>query len=270
MNWREIEEKYNHFNNDWAHYPKEFCQDDLKPSYNEVFEKYQETKDENWFESTHPFCKSCFSTYKEVCEEVGLFFNLGRNWRKEDLTERVNDFIITYFESTDNNIFEQALQPFIDCINARWFQHDNCFLSSDKEVNNNVEVSNDDHMMFLLILCREVKKLYSIYKSLINSKNQKLIALNSSTNKKIPLVKDFLKDNKIINICRNVIKNYGNSIDKKNIDLVFESEIIKIQRRKSKSPVRNRKVKKQSRNKEAYKVTGETMKELLKRKFNID
>ena len=203
MNWSEIEEKYNHFNNDWAHYPKEFCQDDLKPSYNEVFEKYQQTKDENWIESTHPFCKSCFSTYKEVCGEVGLFFNLGRNWRKEDLSERVNDFIIHY--STNYNIddsinaYQQALQPFIECINARWFQHDNCFLSSDKEMLIIIiEVSNDDHMMFLLILCRELKGLYSIYKGLINTKNQTIIALNSSTNKRIPLVKDFLTGNKIM------------------------------------------------------------------------
>jgi hypothetical protein len=56
---------------------------------------------------------------------------------------------------------------------------------------------------------------------------------------------------------------------KEDLDTIFETKNTKIQRRKSKSPVRNTISKKQSRNKEAYKVTGNTMKEILRRRFNI-
>jgi hypothetical protein len=277
MNWDEIEKKYQHFNKDWAGYPKEFCKEENKPTYNEIFENVQPTKTENWFESTHPFCKSCFSIYKEVCGEVGIFFGLGKNWKKEHLPDAVTKFILTVINQItdfDEKIlsYQEAIHTFVDCINTRWFQHDTCFRSTDYKVNNNVDTSNPDHIGFILVLCREMKKIYPLYKNLINTKNEEIKLVNQTSKKNIPLIPNFLKDQnpQIINICRNIIKNYGNSFDKEDIEIIFESEDRRTQRRKSKSPIRNQKAKRQSRNKNAYKVPGKVIKDILKTKFNIE
>ena len=84
---------------------------------------------------------------------------------------------------------------------------------------------------------------------------------NETKHTKSPLPKDILKDHNpnIIDICRNVIKNYGNEI--------FNSNSKEnISRRKSKSPERNSKNKKQSRNKNAYRPPPGTINKLNKRK----
>ncbi len=122
MDWKTIEETYKHFNKDWAHYPQEYCIEDQLPSYKVRFQNVQECKeDDGWVNSTHPFCKSCYSLYSQVCENVGTFFNIGKNWKKENLDNEVNLFIETYLDKPlDKSIemYESALQSFIDCINA--------------------------------------------------------------------------------------------------------------------------------------------------------
>jgi hypothetical protein len=275
MDWNNIEKKYNHFNEDWSHYPEQFCKDEIKPSYKELFENVQETKNDKWFESMHPFCKSCYSTYKNVCQQIGISLNLGSNWKKDDLPNAVDDFILdmqNYPEDHRHSMYEKLLHNFVDCISARWFQHDNCFITTNRKINTNVELSDINHIHFLVILCREAKKIYSIYKTIIYTKNMIIEIKRRKSTRSMPLILDiFKKDNpQFINICRNILKNYGSFKDKEDIDDIFKSDDKLIRYKKAISSIRNEKSKKQSRNKNAYKISGKTMKSILKRHFNID
>jgi len=274
MDWKTIEETYKHFNKDWAHYQQDYCIEDQIPSYKDRFQNVQDCKeDDSWVNSTHPFCKSCYSLYSQVCENVGTFFNIGKNWKKENLDNKLNLFIETYLDKPlDESIemYEAALLSFIDCINARWFQHESCFKSKNQSnINNTVDVANPSHMHFILLLCLQVKKLYSLYKNMIILKTQQVTWKNETKHTKSPLPKDILKDHNpnIIDICRNVIKNYGNKSEKDKINEIFNSNSKEnISRRKSKSPERNSKNKKQSRNKNAYRPPPGTINKLNKRK----
>jgi hypothetical protein len=270
MDWKEIEEKYVHFNKDWSHYPKQFCHDQLIPEFSERFEEVQQTKDPDWVESTHPFCKSCFSVYKDVCSRIGVFFNLGENWSKTDLPEKVNRFILNQKSKSIEDQTEEygkAIDPLIDCLLAQWYQHDNCFLSNDRSTNSNVEVSNPEHILFLLIIAKEIKKIYPLYTSMITLINAQISAHNQLTQSNKPLLSNYIKETKssAINICRNVLKQYGHFSDKQNIDQIFESSDPRVARYSSRSPPRSKKNRKQSRNKNAYKVTGEMMTDIVQK-----
>jgi hypothetical protein len=270
MNWKEIEEKFVHFNKDWSHYPKQFCDNHLIPQHSERFEQVQQTKDPNWVESTHPFCKSCFSVYKDVCSRIGVFFNLGENWNKTDLPEKVNRFILDQKSKSigdQNEEYGKAINPLIDCLLARWYQHDNCFLSNDPSVNSTVQVSNPEHIIFLVAIAKEIKKLYPLYTSSIVFINSQIAAHNELTQSNKPLLSNYIKETKssAINIIRNVLKQYGHFSDKQNVDQIFESNDPRVARYSSRSPPRAKKNRKQSRNKNAYKVTGEMMNDIVQK-----
>lgn len=275
MNWQEIKKKYKHFNKDWDHYPKEYCDSSIIPPPNELFKEYQVCKssleeEPEWIESTHPFCMSCYSNYKEVCKNVGTYFKMESNWDKDLLHEFVNKFIMKQSNETnmDNKItsYENGLTILGECINTRWFQHDQCFERTDHN-NNNVEVSNSGHMYFILLIALEFKKLYFLYKILIDVYNAEQEAYNNKKRHKNLILET---QSNVINICRNIIKNYGNKESKENIDKILFTKDSEIKKRKSNSPIRNNKNSKQSRNKNAYKVKPETIKQIRKKYFGYD
>jgi hypothetical protein len=261
MNWEEVEEKFVHFNKDWSHYPKQFCNNHLIPQHSERFEQVQQTKDPNWVESTHPFCKSCFSVYKDVCSRIGVFFNLGENWNKTDLPEKVNRFILDQKSKSigdQNEEYGKAINPLIDCLLARWYQQkeptvlsyslplecNDCFLSNDPSVNSTVQVSNPEHIIFLVAIAKEIKKLYPLYTSSIVFINSQIAAHNELTQSNKPLLSNYIKETKssAINIIRNVLKQYGHFSDKQNVDQIFESNDPRVARYSSRSPPRARRI----------------------------
>jgi hypothetical protein len=124
-------------------------------------------------------------------------------------------------------------------------------------------------MKFLLLLSLEVKKLYSIYEKLLSGYVEQIKIQNQIKHTKTILPKNILSDlyPSILNICRNIIKNYGDQKEKQDIEKIFKSRESTIQRKTSRSPIQNKKNKKQSKSKFAYRVSNETLKDIRKRHF---
>ena len=244
MEWDNIKEKYKHFYKDWEHYPKEYCDPTIIPDQEELFKEYQLSKstsenNEEWIESIHPFCLSCYSNYKEVCHQVGTYFHMSSKWDKDLLPEFVNEFIKKQSNETDMEkkiiAYENGLILFGECINTRWFHHDQCFKETKNKNNKNVEVSNEGHMYFLLVIALQFKKIYLLYTNSISTYNIEQDAFNRKKRHKNVILETH---STIINICRNVIKNYGNQDDIVNIDKILATKDTIIKRRKSKSLVK--------------------------------
>jgi hypothetical protein len=254
MDWDEIEKHYKHFNDDWGHYPKRYCSDDQIPEVSLIRQEYQTSPDseDKWKQSTHPFCKSCFAVYKNICANVGLVFGLSRGWNKDDLPGKVFEYIQTYSQIKPYDqliVFERAIRPLAECILSRWFHHYTCYFSNIYNINHTIKVTNSSHEAFLFLLSKQINSLYKFYKMALQQVNALIELNNSETYSNTPLVEDMIVNEfpTLLNICRSLMKQLGNAEDKRNAERVFVTESTMLSNKSARK-------KDQSRVKSAYKI----------------
>ena len=215
---------------------------------NEILD-YNELSKDNWLISYHPICKSCYNVYKTQCKDIETYLGIKKEGDSLDLKE-IHSKIFKIIKQPKYNIkyiykLEHIIQLLSDCITSRLFHHNACYTppSDDALINLNVVKSNDDHYGFLKDLSIEFKFIYRHYINAIDYYSDE----NNTTYENI-----FIKYKpNVLDIVRNIIKNYGDAKDKQNIDTIFYTPSKK-QLKCLGSPVRNTRKAQQSRVSESY------------------
>lgn len=217
--------------NTWEHAKTKDCIPSKKPNNKKLY-KNKESLDEEWFQSNNIWCGSCYNSYIIVCKSVADAFNIPYNrktkhWDEETLRNFINEI---YDETKDDNYIDwldehtHKIQVIIDCINARFYQHDNCYKKETDKYPS--EVSNKGHMRFLTTLCSGLLKLYMLYErnlKLYNNnhaikKNNILLDLNPecSSNCKNILIntesKDILEELKLSMVNIELLEGLNNTV----------------------------------------------------------
>ena len=260
MDWDDIEQHYKHFNDDWGHYPKRYCISSEKPEQNVIEEEYQISPEdrEDWKQSVHPFCKSCFAVYKNVCTNVGVVFGLGQSWKKEDLPDKVLDYMdmCSLLPSQDQIVaYERVLRALAECISARWYHHKACYFSNTYTYtytynrNHTIEIANPSHERFMLILIRQLSYLYRSYKGVLYQVNESIQSRNIARHSNTPLVENkfVIEFPHLLDICRSLMKRLGTKEDYENAKRVFVTDSALLSNKSSKK-------KQQSRVNSSYKL----------------
>jgi len=126
--------------------------------------------------------------------------------------------------------------------------------SNVSSVNTDIVKTNINHTQFLKELCLIVRVLYLTYKMSIEIYN-----FDNDTKLQDNII---IKNSKMLNICRIIIKNFGCEEDKKNIDDVFKTEA-PIQRKCRLSPLRKSRKIQQSRATKEYRISKEVMEKII-------
>lgn len=206
MNWKQIQEDNEELETikGWKHYPLNYCKEE-PPTIGEIRKNYQESENEGWKQSVHPYCKSCYGLYSQVCEEVSKAFNIPSHpttidrWKNEDLTKKINEIgnlaARKYSSFELLNILTPLIKSLIDCIKTRHYHYGKCYFNND--ISNPSLIKADKlHMIQITRLCQNLLILYKYYKTAYDS-------FNTYTKMSDKEIQDFsITEEHVFNICR--------------------------------------------------------------------
>ena len=199
-------------NLEWKKYPSKYCKEDLKPHVHELEKSTQKTSDEDIRESLHPWCKSCYGLYSQICDSVAQAFGIPSHptkldrWKNTDLSTAV-DSILQELTSLPIVSIIRTLNPLVqtlcNCIKSRWYHHGKCYFHSDK-TNPTLVKSNLEHMKQITLMCTNVAKILDLYML------QTHIYKKYNQGRLPDDCKDFSKmEKQVFNICQNQIQKYS-------------------------------------------------------------
>jgi hypothetical protein len=190
-------------NDKWNKLNPKDCIPSKKPNKNNL---YKDTKkDDEWVSSNSEWCGSCYNSYIAICKSVADAFDIyfdykKKHWNEEALRKIVNKI---YDDTKDDNYIDwlkentRKLEVIIDCINTRFYQHDNCYKKEGELYPS--EVSNKGHMRILTTLCSGLLKLYMLYERNLKLYNDK------HNNKMSNILLDL--NSECANNCKNILVN---------------------------------------------------------------
>ena len=223
MDWKALDDK--HADSPWKEYPSEYCRDDIKPSRDDLEFKTQTTDDPNVQESMHPWCKSCYGLYSQICETVAKKFGIPSHitkldrWKNTDLSsavDRIIEELINYPVVSMIKELNPLLKVLCDCIKTRWYPHCKCHFHSDK-TNPSLVKSNLLHMKQITFLCTNVARLYEMYDTMATN-------YKKYSKGRLPEgIKDFTtEEEQVFNVCKHQIVKYS-SLESKYADVLTTS-----------------------------------------------
>jgi hypothetical protein len=212
MDWSTVDKATNPNNS--------YCSEKIKPSYNELQQFTQDVVGEEFQESTHPWCKSCYGLYSQVCETIAKHFNIPSHqtkldrWKISDLQEAISNHMNRLSDEPAIVIIRDLnplLQILCDCIKLRHYHHGKCYFHKDR-TNNSLQKPNILHMQVISKLCQclaELLELYKMAKDLYMFGKKQCLPSD---------VIDFSRsEEQVFNICRHQIEKYSKA---KYIDLL--------------------------------------------------
>ena len=237
--------------------PNDICSTIL-PSLEEIKEHLKVSED-GWLLSRHPFCDSCHELYKKNCKEIERYFNIksqGLTTDIEQIRKQLNILISSpnYKNKDYINELETVIRLYISCISSRLYHHNICFVLNENNnlINTNVVKTNINHNYFLKELCVHVKLLYLNYKTSIQNYNM----MHKSK------MMDVLYNENILNICRNIIKQFGDEDDKEYINDIFQTKT-SVSLNCKQSPIKKYRKNKQSRVAKGYRISKKLIENLI-------
>jgi hypothetical protein len=266
--WKVIKEEYKDAK--WEHYPTQYCSPDEKPNYTELYSDspIQLNREQDWFQSTHPWCLSCYSSYVDICEDIRMIFELplvNGSWTKDDLKEKV----VSYVKEVRGKIMESPLQELVkemedkllaivDCITGRWFHHTHCYQKTKKDDTIDIDRADVNHLKFVTTLCVVMSPLIDCYQEMLTFINLQL--KKAKLGPRVNILKTSYAN--ILDICRRRIEHFASKKDQENVNIKnFETN----------TPKRSKKNRnKQSRVNKTYKLTKEQFLRSKNRRRNRD
>ncbi len=247
--------------NGWKYYPSDYCNEE-PPSIFEIRKHYQINENSlEWKQSTHPYCKSCYGLYSQTCEKVAQAFNIPSHpttidrWKNDDLTNKIE--IIGKLSTEEYSplktltILTPLLNSLIECIKTRHYYYGKCYFNNDAS-NPSLVKSDDLHMIQITKLCKNLLILYKTYKLTYEQ-----YMYHHKAN-----FEDFsIKEERVFNICRHQIKQFGSLEEKEIADDVFRTDTPLVHSKRSRSPNRSRN-NKQSRVNTGYIISHEDIKQI--------
>lgn len=244
-------------NNSWKEFPgkhtvitgeesldSKYCSEKIKPSYNELQQMTQDVQNSDFQESTHPWCKSCYALYSQVCETVATHFNIQSHatkldrWKITDLQEAISQQMNRLSDEPAIVIIRDLnplLQVLCDCIKLRHYHHGKCYFHKDK-TNISLQKANILHMEAISKLCHCLAELLELYKM---AKELYVFAKKQCLPDDIA---DFSRsEEQVFNICRHQIDKYSKLQNKaKYVDLLCTSTPKPQRKNRSRSPDRDK------------------------------
>jgi hypothetical protein len=280
--WDEVENAFKEIEENkkkgWKYYPAIYCENE-KPDNNDLKKIFQlgsstekmsdedDDEDDNWKQSTHPWCKSCYGLYSQVCNSISYMLNIKNKdkintWKEGDLSRKIKEFKNEVIKKWSVEQMLEHLTPLFkaltDCIQARWYHHKSCWFFQGKP--EDTVVANREHMKFVTQLCKNLFELKKVYTTAFE-----LYKISNPESKEVPIYEKVNKS--VLYICRHQLKNFGSNEHKKTVHRVFSTKTRRAQGPFKKSNITKKSKKKafkQSRIKNAYRISKKRIKSLIK------
>ncbi len=218
--WQQINNQYLHLDesNAWKLYPSTYCVNYVKPSMQDLSSNLEITE-KSWKMSAHPYCKSCYGLYSQVCDKVAPIFGIMSHknkidrWKINDLEQMIEKIESAYFKNPLIKLLPkiaQMIDALAACIEAREYHANICYFHDEKEQQPETLSSEGEikHKMFVVQLCKNLQRLVTIYAKFADIYHT--IKKNNST---IPVIDLSTQYEHVFNICRHNIKVFGSATD---------------------------------------------------------
>jgi hypothetical protein len=141
----------------------------------------QSSIDKEILHSTHPWCQSCYSLYKQVCAEIAVAFQPNiklddyGEFKTSDFNTAVTNFLNQGYENSDGANLEPLrlrteaiLVSILNCIKARRVHHSYCYKST---LQRGIMRGDSGHEAFIISLGQGLYKIKSLYVDILNTVN---------------------------------------------------------------------------------------------------
>jgi hypothetical protein len=133
-------------------------------------------------QSTSEWCKSCYNLYNRLCRQVAAAFtptlkiNEKLEFDVDDFTNAVDEIVNESESMPDKDLVERCskiLEAIIECVNARRFQHQNCYSHNLLYKDRGILRGDVAHESFIVALGQGFYKLRTLYNLSLTSMNAK-------------------------------------------------------------------------------------------------
>jgi hypothetical protein len=197
----------------WANASTSVCKAQNPPPIEQRFKHSHNVENDQVKVSEHPWCVSCYALYIDVCQEVAKAFedpfhlDDKGEFQLVDLTQAVDKLLSEEpYSAYYVPHLEKAIKAVLNCINARRYHHQNCYKRVVAVHGRSLQVGDNNHTSFLLILCDALNLMVKMCKLSLQflAGRQKILKLRNISSTKLPLYDDE-KYSSLINVCEKLL-----------------------------------------------------------------